>query len=213
VTSVPASRAAAPQRVPLDSDEPATLVGVYECFVARYPRPDTLNYKRNGVWQKISANEMLNRGRRIGLGLYSLGVRKGDRVALLSESRPEWVLADQGCILSGVITVPIYPTLTPPQVEYILRDCGAQVLFVSSQAKFAEVSAAIRNCETVTKVILFEVAGPVDQDWISLIELESRGARLDAEQPTLRVELASAARPEDLATIIYTSGTTANPKA
>src|SRR6267143_4622318 len=110
--------------------EPATLVDIYEGVVRAHPKPDTLNYKRDGAWHSMSAGEMLRRARWIALGLYSLGIRKGDRVALLSESRVEWVLADQGCIFAGAVGVPIYPTLTPPQVAYILNDSGAHALFV-----------------------------------------------------------------------------------
>ena len=93
----------APLRVPLSADEPGTLVEVYERAVRLHPKPDTLNYKSDGAWQTISADEMLKRARRLALGLYSLGVRKGDRLALLSESRVEWVLADQGCIFAGMV--------------------------------------------------------------------------------------------------------------
>ena len=82
------------QRVPLHEREPATLVEVFEQVVRVHPRPDTLNYKHDGKWVAISAAEMLRRMRSIAAGLYSLGVRRGDRVAILSESRPEWVLTD-----------------------------------------------------------------------------------------------------------------------
>src|SRR6266851_1382856 len=135
------------QRVPLSADEPATLVEVYDSVVRVHPKPDTLNYKRDGAWQSISAHEMLARARRIALGLYSLGVRKDDRVALLSESCVEWVLADQGCIFAGAVGVPIYPTLTPPQAAYILKDSGARALFVSTPAQLEEIEIALRECE------------------------------------------------------------------
>src|SRR2546422_10284148 len=104
----------------LTDDEPTTLVEVYERVGRIHSKSNTLNYKRDGAWRSISADEMLQRARFIALGLYSLGLRKGDRVALLSESRVEWVLADQGCIFSGVVPVPVYPTLTAPQVAYIV---------------------------------------------------------------------------------------------
>src|ERR1700687_3657768 len=141
-------------RVPLARDEPATLVEVYERVVRVHPQPDTLNYKRDGAWHSISSDEMLARTRRIALGLYSLGVRKDDRVALLSESCVEWVLADQGCIFAGAVGVPIYPTLTPAQVGYILNDCGARLLLVSTRAKIEEIEAVVRECAAVEKVIL-----------------------------------------------------------
>src|SRR6184192_4691753 len=143
-------------RVPLSADEPATLVEVYERVLRVHPQPDTLNYKRGGAWHSISSSEMLERARRIALGLYSLGVRKDDRVALLSESRVEWVLADQGCIFAGGVGVPIYPTLTPPQAAYILKDSGARVLFVSTPAKLAEIEIALRECRNVENVVVFD---------------------------------------------------------
>jgi len=200
------------QRVPLNTDEPATLVEVYERVAAVHQKPDTLNYKRDGAWHSIPADEMLRRDRWIALGLYSLGVRKGDRVALLSESRVEWVLADQGCIFAGAVTVPIYPTLTPQQAAYILNDSGARALFISTRAKFEEFEPALRECANVEKIIVFDSEGLSRPNGMSLDELEERGRELEREQPDLAAWLASASRPDDLATIIYTSGTTGEPK-
>jgi len=81
--------------VPLDSDAPTTLIEIYERVVRDHPKTDTLNYKRDGAWRSVSAEEMLRRARNLAAGLHSLGMRKGDRVAILSESCLEWVLADQ----------------------------------------------------------------------------------------------------------------------
>lgn len=201
-----------PLREPLTVDEPKTLVEVYEGAVRFHPKADTLNYKSGGAWHPISADEMLRRARWIALGLYSLGIRKGDRVALLSESRVEWVLADQGCIFAGAVSVPVYPTLTPPQVEYILKDCGARALLVSTRAKFAEVEAVVRECAAIENIVLFDSDGLTAANVLSLAELEARGRALEIERPELSAELAHAAAPEDLATIIYTSGTTGEPK-
>jgi long-chain acyl-CoA synthetase len=201
-----------PHRVPLSADEPVTLVEVYEHAVRRFPKPDTLNYKVNGVWHPLSADVMLARARRIALGLYSLGVRRGDRVALLSESRVEWVLADQGCIFAGAVSVPIYPTLTPSQVGYILKDSGARALLISTRAKFAEVEIILSECDAIEQVVIFEPDGLSKAKSLSLAELEQHGSTLESQQPKLSAELSRAASPEDLATIIYTSGTTGEPK-
>jgi long-chain acyl-CoA synthetase len=201
-----------PLREPLTVDEPKTLVEVYEGAVRFHPKADTLNYKSGGAWHPISADEMRRRARWIALGLYSLGIRKGDRVALLSESRVEWVLADQGCIFAGAVSVPVYPTLTPPQVEYILKDCGARALLVSTRAKFAEVEAVVRECAAIENIVLFDSDRLTAANVLSLAELEARGRALEIERPELSAELAHAAAPEDLATIIYTSGTTGEPK-
>jgi long-chain acyl-CoA synthetase len=202
----------APLREPLTVDEPKTLVEVYEGAVRFHPKPDTLNYKSDGAWCPVSADEMLRRARWIALGLYSLGIRKGERVALLSESRVEWVLADQGCIFAGAVSVPVYPTLTPPQVEYILKDCGARALLVSTPAKFAEVESVVHECAAIENMVVFDSDGLTVANALSLVELEARGRALEIERPELSAELAHAAVPEDLATIIYTSGTTGEPK-
>ena len=203
---------AAPRRVPLDLDEPKTLIEIYERVASVHPRPDTLNFKRDGVWHSISASEMLKQGRRIALGLYSLGVRKGDRVALLSESRIEWVLSDQGCIFAGAVGVPVYPTLTPSQVGYILKDCGARVLFISTRAKFEEIEMTLRDCATIERVVLFEPGGLTRPNCLSWAELQERGREVATQQPRLADELARRSGPNDLATIIYTSETTGEPK-
>jgi len=199
-------------RVPLEADEPATLVEVYERVARIHQKPDTLNYKRDGAWHSIAANEMLRRARWIALGLYSLGIRKDDRVALLSESCVEWVLADQGCIFAGAITVPIYPTLTPGQAAYIMNDSGARALFISTREKFEEFEAAVRDCGKVENVIVFEPDGVSGPNCLSFADLQERGRKLESEQPGLAHQLAHAAGPDDLATIIYTSGTTGEPK-
>jgi long-chain acyl-CoA synthetase len=200
------------RRVPLNSDEPTTLVEIYERVVRNHPKPDTLNYKREGAWRSVSAEEMLRRAHNIAAGLHSLGVRKGDRVAILSESCLEWVLADQGCILSGAVTVPIYPTLTPAQVSYILSDCGARAVFISTPEKFKQVESQIKPCPAIEHVIVFASNDPNPATVISLRDLEEKGRALQSQSPDLISELASGARSEDLATIIYTSGTTGEPK-
>jgi len=208
-----ATSIAKPQRIPLTSDEPTTLPEVYECVARDHPKADTLNYKRDGVWHAISAAEMLQHAKQIALGLYSLDVHKGDRVAILSESRVEWVLADQGCMFAGAITVPIYPTLTPPQARYILKDSGARLLFIESREKLVQMEIVLRDCPDLSQVVLFETSTESDPPQaLTLTDIENRGRDLNREQPSLIDELAGASRPEDLATIIYTSGTTGEPK-
>jgi len=194
------------------ADEPATLVEIYERVAHVHPKSNTLNFKKDGAWHSISAPEMVARARRIALGLYALGIRKGDRVALLSDSRVEWVLADQGCIFAGAITVPIYPTLTPAQVQYILSDSGASLLFVSSSSKYEQIEPEVRACPAIEHVVFFDFEGLKQINCLGLTELEERGRKLGDERRELSDELAAAVTPDDLATIIYTSGTTGEPK-
>ncbi len=203
------THAAPASRVPLNSDEPTTLIEMYEQVVRDHPKPDTLNYKSAGKWRSISAREMLDRARNIAAGLHSLGVRKGDRVAILSDSRLEWVLADQGCIFLGAVAVPIYPTLTATQVAYIINDCAARTLFVADEEKLKVVRPALTNCLSIQQVVLFDASDPL---LLNLHDLEEKGRSAQSESPGLLLQLAQEITPRDLATIIYTSGTTGEPK-
>jgi long-chain acyl-CoA synthetase len=196
----------------LSATEPTTLVEAFEYVARLHPRPDTLNYKREGRWLSISANELLRRARLIAAGLYSLGVRRGDRVAILSESRPEWTLTDAGCMFATAIDVPIYPTLTPPQVRYILKDSGARVLVVQNEEKFLQLREILTECPAIEHVVLFDKASTGEDQGISLADLEARGKIIEDTQPDLINDLAHLSKPDDLATIIYTSGTTGEPK-
>lgn len=192
--------------------EPTTLVEVFEHAVRTHNRPDAVNYKRGDRWVPISSDELLRRIKNVASGLHSLGVRAGDRVALLSESRPEWTLSDAGCLFAGAIDVPIYPTLTPTQVRYILKDSGARVLIVSGEEKFREVREVISECAALDHIVFIEPPSGQDVQGVSLAELEQRGADLAKQQPELIKSLVREISPDDLATIIYTSGTTGEPK-
>jgi len=200
----------APVRVPLSPDEPTTLVEVFELVASRFKRPDTLNYKSGESWVSISSDELLARAHRIAAGLHSLGVRRGDRVALLSESRPEWTLMDAGCIFLGAVDVPIYPTLTPSQVRYILRDSGARILVLADRQKYEQLTEVLKDCTDVEQLVFLEDSK--GDAGITLSALEKLGAELERSQPELIEKMAHQTRPEDLATLIYTSGTTGEPK-
>jgi long-chain acyl-CoA synthetase len=201
-----------PPRAPLSPDEPTTLAEVFTRAVARHPKPDALNYKRDGAWRAISSAEMIERAHHIACGLYALGLRHGDRAAILSESSPEWTLTDAGCQFAGVVDVPIYPTQAPPQVRYILDNSGARVLFVRNRAAFERIYEAIDGCATLEHLIFFEPEGASEIGATTLGDLSERGRALAREQPQLIDELAQAVSASDLATIIYTSGTTGEPK-
>ena len=212
--SVPSSESTVTEvkGIPLTPDQPTTLVEVFEYVARVHGRPDTLNYKRAGRWVAMSSEEMLKRVRHIAGGLHSLGVRPGDRVAILSESRPEWTLMDAGCLFAAAIDVPIYPTLTPSQVRYILKDSGARVLALQNEEKFLEIREILAECPAVEHVIFFEKSSSDKGKGISLAELEERGRALEEQQPDLINNIAHRLRPDELATIIYTSGTTGEPK-
>ncbi|PYS46637.1 MAG: long-chain fatty acid--CoA ligase [Acidobacteria bacterium] len=211
-TKVEEEAVQAPARVPLEADEPKTLVEMFERTVRLHKKRDALNYKRDDAWRSISSDEMLSRARRIALGLCSLGIRHGMRAAILSENCPEWTLADAGCLFAGAIDVPIYPTLTPQQVCYIMKDSGARALFIQNRAKFEQVKSVLKDCPSLEQVIFFDGSGAKDEGALTLAELEERGRQLEAERSNFSEELSRAVLSEDLATIIYTSGTTGEPK-
>jgi long-chain acyl-CoA synthetase len=203
---------AKPTRVRTSADEPTTLVDVFKTVAATHRRSDTLNYKRNGKWISISSHELLERAGRIAAGLYSIGLRHGDRLALLSESRVEWTLTDAGCIFAGVIDVPIYPTLTPPQVRYILNDSGASALAIENIEKLKELESILPECPTVEHILIFDSENVGDSNVLTLEQVEAKGKDLQRERPGIVEEQYSQTTPDDLATIIYTSGTTGEPK-
>lgn len=198
------------------SVEPKTLVDVLEHAVLLHKQPAALNHKRAGVWHSISAEKMLTRARSIALGLYSLGVRRGNHIALLSANCPEWTLTDAGCHFAGAVDIPIHPMEKPARVRDILNNSGAHVLFIQHRAAFERITEAIKDCAALKHVVFFEEygAGEVDSEanTLTFTELEERGRSLVVQRPRLAESLARAVQPEDLATIIYTSGTTGEPK-
>ena len=206
------SRSNQPVRIPTSADEPKTLVDVFKRVAVKHKRSDTLNYKKDGGWVSISSDELLARAQRIAAGLLSIGVRKGDRLAILSETRVEWTLTDAGCIFAGVIDVPIYPTLTPAQVRYILNDCGACMLVIEDRRKLEELTEVLKECSHVKMIVVFEPEGLEDLEVLTLDQLEEKGRFFQASQPQAVADLSAQTAVEDLATIIYTSGTTGEPK-
>jgi long-chain acyl-CoA synthetase len=157
-------------------------------------------------WVSISAAEFYRNVTGVAQGLQRWGVVKGDRVAILSENRPEWAIADFACLLIGAVVVPIYTTLTDEQAAYILRDSGARVIFVSSEKQLDKINA-VRDQISAEKIVVMdavETAHAFPMQRLMLEGLKQRDAQFDAG--------ARAATPADLATIIYTSGTTGVPK-
>ncbi|OYV66172.1 MAG: hypothetical protein B7Z72_11785, partial [Gemmatimonadetes bacterium 21-71-4] len=150
--------------------------------------------------------------RHAALGLAELGVRHGDRVALLSENRPEWAIADYACLTSGVIDVPIYPNETPEAAAYIINNSGAVAVFVSTAEQAAKIAEVRAECSSLRNVIGFGDVRLPGADH-TLLELEAKGAAaLTPEREETYRRGALAVEPGHLATIIYTSGTTGAPK-
>ena len=193
------------------NSRPGTLNHLFFRAVEEFNKPDALQFRHNGVYEPISHATLAQRVRRVALGLAESGVRPGDRVAILSENRPEWVVADYACLTSGLADVPIYAGLPADQIAYQLVDSASVAVFVSSSAQAGKIAAIRAGCPALRLVIVFD--GAAGARTISLADLEALGASADsAERTRAYRERADAVQPDDLATIIYTSGTTGPPK-
>ena len=162
------------------------------------------------MWTSITHREAEARVRAISLGLRELGIQAGDRVAIVSESRPEWILADFACLCARCTDVPVYPTLPAAQIEYILRDSGAVAAFCSTADQVGKLIAVQASLPTLRHLIVFDPKAKRGQV-MSLAELEQRGRAAEGKYPTFRQDTL-AVQPQHLATLIYTSGTTGEPK-
>jgi len=191
-------------------EKPQTLPQLCLTALKRYDRSDAVNYKQGKDWRRVSAREFARRVRSIALGLADLGVRQKDRIALLSENRPEWSIVDLAILSLGAVNVPLYTTQTPDQIRFILQDSTARLLFVSNARLLRRISQALDGLESLERIILFDADS--DEEALRLAALEKRGGELDRQDPSRFDLLIGEVRPEDLATIIYTSGTTGEPK-
>jgi long-chain acyl-CoA synthetase len=184
------------------------LAGVHQ-----HRKADALNQKRDGKWVRIPAEEFLERVERVALGLVELGIRPGDRVALLSENRPEWSIVDLAILSLGAVNVPIYTTQAVEQVRYILEDSGARLLFVSGKKVFKHARPGVEGVASLERIVFFDVeAAQGFERARTLPELEEKGSMRRKLEPEAFERCLAAVRPDDLATIIYTSGTTGEPK-
>ena len=191
---------------------PGTLTHLFLDAVAKYDKPDALQARVAGRYQPISHRDLADRVRRVALGLQELGVAPGDRVAILSENRPEWAIADYACLMARLTDVPIYPNLPPEQAAYILRDSGAVAIFVADAEQARKIIDVRHELPALRWVIGFGPKCDAGED-MTFAQLESKGASVDTpERGATYREQALDVRPDDVATIIYTSGTTGEPK-
>jgi len=166
--------------------------------------------KKNGQYQPISTADFARRVRNISSGLKASGLNKGDKLVILSENRPEWVMVDMATVSQGGVTVPVYTNLTPDQIKYIINDSEARFLVCSTQKLWNKVALIRSELPHIQKYILIE--GEASADRLSLEAIEKSGEAYNRNQPDEFDRAASAILPDDLATIIYTSGTTGIPK-
>lgn len=172
-----------------------------------------LLHKVDDTYRGITYSEVRSRVETFAFGLASLGLKRGDRVAIIAENRPEWVISDLAIVSLGAIDVPIYPTMTAKQIEFIFNDAGVKMAIVSNQFQLNKVMRVYPEVTTLEKVILIVEKGTIPEpDTISFSAVMDLGKAHRKEQPDLLATSMAMVKPEDLLTLIYTSGTTGNPK-
>jgi long-chain acyl-CoA synthetase len=191
---------------------PATLSQLFVEAVEEHDQPNALQTKVGGMYQPISHRTIAARVRHVAFGLRALGVTADNRIAILSENRPEWAIADFACLMSGIADVPIYPTLPAEQISYILRDSGAVAVFVSTNEQAEKIRSVRADLPVLEHVIVFDEDAAKGGE-IRIAALEAKGAAAMTPDAAARFrEAALAIEPDQIATIIYTSGTTGEPK-
>ncbi|UOQ77383.1 long-chain fatty acid--CoA ligase [Hymenobacter sp. 5516J-16] len=175
-------------------------------LIATSPQADCLVEKKAGTWQPLSTTRVQELSNHVSLGLHQLGIGRGDKVAIISANRPEWVVADFGIAQLGAVSVPMYPTITVEDYRHIFQDAGVRVVLVQDKKLLARVQQAVAGL----------ARGPEHIFTFDKLEGVAHFGELLAlgqgENPADLEPLKAAVQPEDLLTLIYTSGTTGRPK-
>ena len=171
-----------------------------------------LNAKKDGAWTSYTYQDVYNTLEKAGFGLLSLGMKKGDKIALLSENRPEWNITDWTCSHFGFVSVPVYMTSIPKQVEYIVNHSESKVVIASSKAQAEKVIQIKSQLKNLKYMIMLDKTD-LKEDWIiTWDELLAKGEAEKASSKTSLQDIIAKIKPEDLFSIIYTSGTSGDPK-
>jgi long-chain acyl-CoA synthetase len=196
-----------------ETSKASSVPGLCLAAALKHGKQDALNFKLGDEWINISAEMFVERVRNVALGLAELGIKPGDRIALLSENRPEWSIADLAILSLGAINVPIYTTQAVEQIRYILNDSGTRAIFISNLKLFRHAAQALVGLDFLERIIFFDEAGTTEvEKSTTLASLTTIGKDRSLDKPAAFSAYLKAIRPDDLATIIYTSGTTGEPK-
>jgi len=193
------------------SQTPDTLNTRFAEAVRKYPERPALSGKPHGskTWVTLTYNELEIRVRQVTLGLRALGIERGDRVAILSENRIDWAIADLATLAAGAVSVPIYPTLPTGQVTHILIDSGAKAIFAENTGQLAKARIAMESAPDLTFLITLEET--IDEAGIyTLADLVKVGETAILGESY--EERRDSVMPGDLLSLVYTSGTTGSPK-
>jgi len=171
-------------------------------------KTDALAGKENGKWVHYSTKDYVESANFISCGLLSMGLKKGDRVATVSNNRPEWNMMDMGLSQAGIVHVPIYPTISVEDYKYILKHCEPKILIVSDKILYEKLKPVAEKTPSISYLFTYnEVEGA--ENWKKILETGRQDQKKHEEKLE---EIKSSIKPDDLVTLIYTSGTTGNPK-
>jgi long-chain acyl-CoA synthetase len=185
---------------------------IYELFqeiTSKNPGKIAYRYKSAGAWKDVTWREQAETCKKISKSLMALGVKKGDRVNILSQTRLEWVQCDFGIANCGAVTVGIYPTNLAPDCVYIINHCDAEVIFVENQDQLNKVQQTRKDTPKLRQIIIFDGAGSADGSVLSFADFLRKGEKVSDTNFEARTK---SIRPDDLASLVYTSGTTGVPK-
>ena len=188
-----------------------TLAQLFLDRVAKTPNAEAFSYPSGGGWKALTWLQTGERVRAIACGLRALGLRDEERAAILSSTRFEWILADLGILCAGGACTTVYPSNTPEECAYILKDSESRFVFVEDEKQLGKIMAKRGELPALKGVVLIDGASR-DDFVVSLADLEARGQKSHAEDPARYERTARAVKKDALATLVYTSGTTGEPK-
>ncbi|MEA1985934.1 MAG: long-chain fatty acid--CoA ligase [Candidatus Marinimicrobia bacterium] len=169
--------------------------------------------KKGGEWIGTTYQEVRDKVEKVAFGLEKLGYKYADKIGILSENRSEWTITDYACAHFGFVTAPIYSTLIPKQIEYILNNSESKIVFVSTHEQAEKIIVIKKNLSHLKKMVIFDDHIHYPQDWIiNFSELLKIGAKHIDEVKYSLEDVGKKRKKDDLWTLIYTSGTTGDPK-
>ena len=187
-----------------------TICQLFSNTIKEYPRDDLMLYKRDGKYVAISTEEFGNNVKYFSLGLKELGLNPEDKLIILSDTRPEWVMADIATLCAGGVTVPVYPSLISEQIKYITDNSDAKIVVYSDSEQGSKMEEIRSELPKVHHYITFESEAPGGV--LTFDQVLEKGKKIFDESPNLFDKAASLVTPDKLASILYTSGTTGVPK-
>ncbi len=192
--------------------EPKTLNDIFE-VTANIDRPAIMKYKSGDRWVDVTVPEFRDTVRWLATALYEMGVKPGDRVAILSENRPEWTMSDFAILCASAVTVPVYPTLLGWQIEYILNDASTVTLICSNQEQLDKVLEIRSHVPCLNNIIVCDPPATLPAGVLAFKDVVAKGKQYEEKNGRGWFDQSRKSRtPDDLATLVYTSGTTGNPK-